>query len=103
MTISDIGRQACLRVASKLVVSSSVVFAEQSLGGNTPMAAALQPETRNTPIVFLAVSDPVFIGFVSSFAHPGGNMTGFMALDFPMAGKRLELRRTLAPAMRRVA
>jgi hypothetical protein len=46
------------------------------LAGNAPTAAALQRETRSIPIVFLTAGDPVFIGFVSSFAHPGGNMTG---------------------------
>jgi len=73
------------------------------VGGNTPTAAALQRETRSIPIVFLAVADPVFIGFVSSFARPGGNMTGPMGLDSPIASKQLELLRSLAPAVRRVA
>jgi putative ABC transport system substrate-binding protein len=73
------------------------------LGGNTPTAAALRRETPSIPIVFLTAGDPVLMGFVSSFVHPGGNMTGFMGLDFSVAGKQLELMRTLAPAMRRVA
>ena len=73
------------------------------VGGNTPTAAALQQELRSIPIVFLVVADPVFIGFVSSFVRPGGNMTGFMANDFPLTGKQLELMRSLAPAVRRVA
>jgi putative tryptophan/tyrosine transport system substrate-binding protein len=72
------------------------------VGGNTPAAAALRQQTASIPIVFLAVGDPVFIGFVSSFVRPGGNMTGFMGLDFSVAGKQLELMRTLAPAVRRV-
>ena len=68
------------------------------LGGNTPTAAALRRETPSIPIVFLTAGDPVLMGFVSSFVHPGGNMTGFMGLDFSVAGKQLELMRTLAPA-----
>jgi putative ABC transport system substrate-binding protein len=73
------------------------------LGGNTPTAAALRQETRSIPIVFLTAGDPIFMGFVSSFVHPGGNMTGFMSLDFSFAGKQLDLMRALAPAVRRVA
>jgi putative tryptophan/tyrosine transport system substrate-binding protein len=73
------------------------------LGGNTPTTAALQRETRSIPIVFLTAGDPVLMGFVSSFARPGGNMTGFMSLDFSVAGKQLELMRILAPAVRRIA
>src|ERR1044071_881715 len=32
--------------------------------------------TQTTPIVFTTASDPVRAGFVSSFNHPGGNVTG---------------------------
>ena len=41
---------------------------------STPATAALQAETRTIPIVFAWVSDPVGSGFVSSLAHPGGNI-----------------------------
>ena len=73
------------------------------LAGNVPTTAALQRETRSIPIVFVQVADPVVLGFVASFAHPGGNITGFMAVDSPMAGKRLEWLKSMAPEVRRVA
>jgi putative ABC transport system substrate-binding protein len=41
--------------------------------------------------VFSGVADPVGAGFVESFARPGGNATGFMAYEFSMSGKWLEL------------
>jgi putative ABC transport system substrate-binding protein len=44
---------------------------------STPATAALKAETHRIPIVFAMVSDPVGIGFVTSFANPGGNITGF--------------------------
>ena len=38
---------------------------------------ALARQTREIPIVFVQVADPVGSGFVGSLARPGGNMTGF--------------------------
>src|SRR5262249_5769353 len=43
----------------------------------TPTTAALLQQTRTIPIVFAMVADPVGSGFVASFSHPGGNVTGF--------------------------
>jgi len=42
-----------------------------------PALSALLRETRTIPIVFTWVSDSVGSGYVSSLAHPGGNVTGF--------------------------
>ena len=46
----------------------------------TPIAAALQRESRTIPIVFVNVSDPIGSGFVASLARPGGNLTGVLHL-----------------------
>jgi putative ABC transport system substrate-binding protein len=43
-----------------------------------------------------AVNDPVEQGFVSSLAHPGGNITGFTFIDFQMVGKWLEMLKQAA-------
>jgi ABC-type uncharacterized transport system substrate-binding protein len=47
----------------------------------TPVTAALQRETRATPIVFVTVTDPVGDGFVAGLPHPGGNITGFLTSE----------------------
>jgi putative ABC transport system substrate-binding protein len=47
------------------------------VANSTPVVGALLRETRTIPIVFVSVTDPVGQGFVKSFAHPGGNVTGF--------------------------
>jgi putative tryptophan/tyrosine transport system substrate-binding protein len=70
--------------------------------GNEVVRAWLQA-TRTTPIVFLAVADPVGAGFVDSLARPGGNATGFMTFEYSTGGKWLELLKQIAPAVTRVA
>jgi len=55
------------------------------------------------PIVFIQVSDPIAQGFVSSLAHPGGNITGFTAFETSMGGKWVDLLRQMAPSLKRVA
>jgi putative ABC transport system substrate-binding protein len=73
------------------------------LATSTPSVAALQQQTRATPIVFVRVSDPVGQGFVQSLARPGGNITGFSAFDAPLMGKWLELLKEVAPRVTRVS
>jgi len=70
---------------------------------STPATAALQAETRTIPIVFAWVSDPVGSGFVSSLAHPGGNITGFLNIESSVVGKWFTLMREIAPKVSRIA
>ena len=67
------------------------------------MTGALARETRTIPIVFTSVSDPIGSGFAASLAHPGGNITGFMANDPALGGKWVELLKEIAPRTVRVA
>jgi putative ABC transport system substrate-binding protein len=48
------------------------------------------------------VSDPVGSGFVSSLAHPGGNITGFLNIEASVVGKWLTLMREIAPQVSRI-
>jgi putative tryptophan/tyrosine transport system substrate-binding protein len=48
-------------------------------GVTAAVTGALTRETQTIPIVFAVVSDPIGSGFAASFAHPGGNVTGFTA------------------------
>jgi putative ABC transport system substrate-binding protein len=67
----------------------------------TPVIRALRQATSSIPIVMAAVNDPVEQGFVSSLAHPGGNITGFMFIDFQMVGKWLEMLKEAATGVAR--
>ena len=63
----------------------------------------LQRTTRSVPIVFMGVIDPIGAGFVSSLAKPGGNTTGFVAFEYTIGTKWLELLKEIAPHVRRAA
>src|SRR5215831_2534133 len=73
------------------------------LSNTTPTTTALLQQTRNIPIVFAVVGDPVGSGFVASFPQPGGNVTGFVVTEPTMAGKWVELLKEIAPRVARVA
>jgi putative tryptophan/tyrosine transport system substrate-binding protein len=86
-------------------------FAQELIGlqpnmivaSSTPVAVALQRETRTIPILFVNVSDPVVSGIVAALNESGGNITGFALYETPLAGKWLELLLEMAPGLRRAA
>jgi putative ABC transport system substrate-binding protein len=87
------------KYAADLVsLSPDVILASAS-----PAVEALKPLTRAIPIVFAAVSDPVPQGFVQSLARPGGNITGFSAMDAELGGKWMGLLKDVAPNVTQVA
>jgi ABC-type uncharacterized transport system substrate-binding protein len=69
----------------------------------TPVVRALRQATSSIPIVVAAVNDPVEQGFVSSLAHPGGNITGLTFTDFEIVGKWVDILKEAAPSVSRVA
>jgi len=73
------------------------------VSSTTPPTAALMQQTRNIPIVFVVVGDPIGSGFVASFPRPGGNVTGFIVTEPTMASKWVELLKEVAPRVVRVA
>jgi putative tryptophan/tyrosine transport system substrate-binding protein len=84
--------------AAELVGSAPDVIVVNS----TPALAALKQATRTIPIVFSIVSDPAGQGFVASLGRPGGNITGFSFVEFPMLGKWLEVLKEIAPSVKRI-
>jgi putative ABC transport system substrate-binding protein len=70
--------------------------------GNAGVAPLLQ-SSRTVPIVFAIVPDPVGAGFVDSLARPGGNATGFIAYEYSLGAKWLELLKEIAPGITRAA
>ena len=87
------------RYAAELVALAPDVILAPGSAGLGPMLQA----TREIPIVFVHVPDPVGAGFVDSLARPGGNATGFLLQEYGMSAKWLELLKQIAPAVTRVA
>ena len=87
------------RYVTELVAAKPDVI----LAAGTGSLAALHDATRDVPIVFTNVTDPVGEGFVESLNRPGGNISGFMLFEFSLSGKWLELLKQISPSISRVA
>jgi ABC-type uncharacterized transport system substrate-binding protein len=64
---------------------------------------AARKATSTIPIVMTGVGNPVASGFVSSLAHPAGNITGISNLSVVVSSKYLELLYAAVPKLTRVA
>ena len=71
--------------------------------GGPRITQAVINATSAIPIVFIAVGDPVKLGFVKSLTRPGGNVTGFQTVADPgLPGKLLQMLKEAAPRTSRV-
>jgi len=70
---------------------------------STPAVLAARNATKEIPIVFHTIGDPVASGVVASLARPGGNITGLTMGGAELYGKRLELLNETVPKLSRVA
>lgn len=66
----------------------------------TPSAQAVVAATRDIPVVFSAVTDPVAAKLVKSWDGAGSNVTGVS--DMSPLSRHLELIRKVAPAAKRI-
>ena len=96
-SVGDLGRLS--RDARELVALNP----DAILAGVGATTAALQQATRVVPIVFAQAVDPVGNGYVDSLSRPGSNITGFVQLNYGLAGKWLELLKEVAPQVTHVA
>jgi putative tryptophan/tyrosine transport system substrate-binding protein len=73
------------------------------LAGGSVGAEAAKDATISIPIVAAGVGDLVQLGLVNSLAHPGGNLTGFIAAAPETAAKRFQMIKELMPKAKRAA
>ena len=85
-------------LAVELVRSNVDIIVASAYG-----AFAAKKATTSIPIVFLAITDPIRFGFVSSLARPGGNMTGLTYTGIELNPKRLQVLREALPRATRFA
>jgi ABC-type uncharacterized transport system substrate-binding protein len=67
----------------------------------TPAANAAKAATQTIPVVMATMGDPRAI--VTSFARPGGNVTGVTTFSTELTAKRIEILKELVPNLARVA
>ncbi len=60
-------------------------------------ARAAKAATTAIPIVFVSGTDPVQTGLVTSFNHPGDNVTGISSMNLDLGSKWVGLLRELVP------
>ena len=66
----------------------------------TPAAMAAKDATETIPLLMATMGDPRAI--VTSFAHPGGNITGVTTFSTELTAKRIELVKEMVPNLSRV-
>jgi putative ABC transport system substrate-binding protein len=86
-------------LAKELLALAPDVIVAQS----TAPTAAFRRESRNVPIVFIAVGDPVGAGFIANLARPGSNITGLTLYEGSVAGKWLAMLKEIDPRVTRAA
>ena len=69
----------------------------------TPAALAVKRSATTTPLVMVAVGDPIGSGLVTSLARPGGKATGLVSIAPDLEGKRIELLREVVPKLSQIA
>jgi len=85
--------------AELIALKVDVIVATSGTAG----AQAAKRATTTVSIVFPAVADPVMDGLVTSFARPGGNLTGSSLVAPELVAKSLELLKEAVPGASRVA
>jgi putative ABC transport system substrate-binding protein len=67
-----------------------------------PVALAVRAATGTIPIVWIGV-EAIGVGLVTSFAHPGSNITGVSLYDAEFYAKRLQILKEAVPSVSKVA
>lgn len=94
------GSEEALSGFAQKMVQDKVDLIVTSATSSTVVAAKATQGT-NIPVVFLSVGNPQKL--VKSFASSGSNLAGISSATLELTGKRFELFRELAPAVKRIA
>ena len=72
------------------------------IAGAADTAVAVKQLVSTVPIVSGALADAVHLGLVTSYAHPGGNVTGITPYIDGLPAKQMEFAREIVPRARKV-
>src|SRR5690348_14801481 len=80
------GRTISIQIFNAPTIATVAIYAAQAVASKPDVILTLRSEaplalkalTTTIPVVMSGITDPVAIEAVASYAHPGGNMTGFM-------------------------
>lgn len=87
----------------KLVAELLAAGVEIIVTAGTPASQAVKRAAPSTPLVMIAVGDPVHTGLAASLARPGGNATGLTSIAPDLEGKRLQLLQQVVPELTSIA
>jgi putative ABC transport system substrate-binding protein len=73
-----------------------------AISAPTPAIIAAKAVTSTIPMVFIGSPDPVAVGLVASFNHPGGNVTGVRLVAGDLPSKQIELVHEFLPQATKV-
>ena len=73
------------------------------LAANVAATVAAARATKSTPVVMLAVFDPVGVGVVKSLERPGTNVTGTTMYAPQLIGERVRMLKLLVPTLDKVS
>jgi putative ABC transport system substrate-binding protein len=85
-------------LADELVRLRPDVFVTGTVAGTL----AIKRVTAAIPIVNVTLVNPEGLGFVTSIAHPGGQVTGIMSILDSLPGKQLQLALEVLPGASRI-
>src|SRR5262249_55079909 len=96
--VSTVGRLDQLPALARELVSRRP---DVLIASSFTFVMALKRETTTIPIVMVGGWEPVRLGFITSLARPGGNVTG--VAWFGLLSKQIELLKEIVPHLRSVA
>jgi putative tryptophan/tyrosine transport system substrate-binding protein len=95
---AETARQLPSMAADLVRLQPAVILAAASAS-----ALAAKIATSAIPIVFGIGDDPVKLGLVTSFNHPGGNLTGTTNVNVELEGKRFAMMHAIVPTDKTIA
>ena len=94
----DYDRERTGKLTAEIIASKPDILITQGA-----VLIAVAPLTRTVPVIAMFSGDMADVGIIKSLARPGGNVSGIQYFAIDLVGKRIELLKEIAPALKRIA